>query len=87
MIVNPILYFCSSGDMENFVHRTLAQITKKERDLMDTIRIKFALINAAFYVCWIPNLISGLLLWTLWWHLPVHFIIIVWYIMVSSPER
>lgn len=83
MITNPILYKYSSQDMENVVHRSLGQITSKERDVIDAIKMKFFLINAAFYVCWAPNLISGFLLWTLWWHLPVGFLIGIWYIMVN----
>ncbi|XP_044732040.1 G-protein coupled receptor 143-like [Chrysoperla carnea] len=86
MITNPILYKYSSQDMENVVHRSLGQITSKERDVIDAIKMKFFLINAAFYVCWAPNLISGFLLWTLWWHLPVGFLIGIWYIMaVTNP--
>ncbi|KAL0098354.1 hypothetical protein PUN28_020319 [Cardiocondyla obscurior] len=48
--------------------------------------IKFALINLVYYVCWTPNLINGILLWTLWFQLPIKAIITLWYIMaVTNP--
>lgn len=82
MIANPILYRSSTKDMEFLITSSLGQLTSRERDVMDTIKIKFSLINIVFYLCWIPNLINGILLWTLWFNLPIKGIIIVWYIMV-----
>jgi len=52
------------------------------------VRIKFFAINAAFYVCWLPNLINGLLLWTLWFKLPVRVVISLWYLMaLTNPMQ
>ncbi|GLV34126.1 hypothetical protein CBL_00055 [Carabus blaptoides fortunei] len=81
MIANPVLYKSSTRDMECLITSSMGQFTSRERDVMDTIKIKFSLINLVFYICWIPNLINGILLWTLWFHLPIKVIITVWYIM------
>ena len=83
MVVNPVLYVLSTKDLKNAVTCSLAQMTNRERKLVQTIRLKFALTNLVYYICWIPNLINGILLWTLWFQLPVKAIIILWYIMVS----
>ncbi|KAK0082796.1 hypothetical protein PV325_009835 [Microctonus aethiopoides] len=86
MIGNPLLYFSSTKDLQTAVTCSLAQVTGRERKLVQTIRMKFALINLVFYLCWIPNLINGILLWTLWFHLPIKVIISLWYIMaVTNP--
>lgn len=82
MIVNPLLYFASTRDLQTAVTCSLAQITGRERKLVQTIKFKFALTNFVYYVCWLPNLINGILLWTLWFQLPIKIIIILWYIMV-----
>ncbi|XP_043255008.1 G-protein coupled receptor 143-like [Colletes gigas] len=86
MIINPILYFASTRDLQTAVSCSLAQITGRERKLVQTIKVKFALTNVAYYVCWLPNLINGILLWTLWFQLPIKAIITLWYIMaVTNP--
>ncbi|KAL0123247.1 hypothetical protein PUN28_004245 [Cardiocondyla obscurior] len=86
MIANPILYLASTRDVETAVLYSMAQMTGRERRLIQTIRLKFALINLVYYVCWTPNLINGILLWTLWFQLPIKAIITLWYIMaVTNP--
>ncbi|KAL6447052.1 hypothetical protein ACFW04_001422 [Cataglyphis niger] len=86
MIANPILYIASTRDLETAVLHSMAQMTGRERRLIQTVRLKFALINLVYYVCWTPNLINGILLWTLWFKLPVTAIITLWYIMaVTNP--
>lgn len=82
MIANPILYVASTRDLEIAVLHSMAQMTGRERRLIQTVRLKFALINLVYYVCWIPNLINGILLWTFWFKLPIKAIITLWYIMV-----
>lgn len=39
------------------------------------------MINVVFYICWMPNLICGLILWTSWHNLPDRFISVIWYMM------
>ncbi|XP_054011433.1 G-protein coupled receptor 143-like [Hylaeus anthracinus] len=86
MIVNPVLYFASTRDLQTAVSCSLAQITGRERKLVQTIKLKFALTNVVYYLCWLPNLINGILLWTLWFQLPIKAIITLWYIMaVTNP--
>lgn len=82
MIANPILYIASTRDLETAVLYSMAQMTGRERRLIQIVRLKFALINLVYYICWIPNLINGILLWTLWFKLPIMAIITLWYIMV-----
>ncbi|XP_028156609.1 G-protein coupled receptor 143-like [Ostrinia nubilalis] len=81
MIVNPVMYMLSSKNVEMAVSLPLAQFTSKERRVVDTLRVKFLFINVVFYVCWLPNLINGILLWTMWFNMPVKVIIVIWYIM------
>lgn len=81
MIVNPIMYMKAGKDAEVAVALPLAQFTSKERKLVDALRCKFFLINMVFYVCWLPNLVNGILLWTMWFNMPVKVIISIWYIM------
>ncbi|XP_051174743.1 G-protein coupled receptor 143-like [Leptopilina boulardi] len=86
MILNPVLYISSTKDLKNAVTCSLAQMTNRERKLVQTVRLKFALINVAYYICWIPNIINGILLWTLWFELPAKLIITLWFIMaVTNP--
>ncbi|KAG7203316.1 hypothetical protein KM043_010404 [Ampulex compressa] len=86
MILNPVLYVASTRDLKTAVTYSLAQMTGRERKLVQTIRCKFALTNLVYYICWLPNLINGILLWTLWFQLPVKTIISLWYIMaVTNP--
>ncbi|KAG6442626.1 hypothetical protein O3G_MSEX002431 [Manduca sexta] len=81
MIVNPCMYVLSSRNVEMAVALPHAQFTSKERRVVDALRLKFFFINMVFYMCWLPNLINGLLLWTMWFNMPVKVIISIWYIM------
>ncbi|XP_063531063.1 G-protein coupled receptor 143-like [Cydia strobilella] len=81
MVINPIMYVLAGKDVEMAVALPLAQFTSKERRVVDALRLKFFMINAVFYICWLPNLLNGILLWTMWFNMPVKVIISVWYVM------
>ncbi|KAK7870727.1 hypothetical protein R5R35_009879 [Gryllus longicercus] len=86
MIANPVLYMSSSQDVERLISMSFNQFTSKERELVDAIKLKFCLINFVFYFCWLPNILNGILLWTLWFNLPESIIIGLWYVMaVTNP--
>lgn len=84
MIVNPIMYVMSSKNVAMAVAVPLAQFTSKERRVVDILRLKFFLINLVFYLCWLPNLINGFLIWIMWFDIPVKVIISIWYIMALT---
>lgn len=84
MIANPWLYVRSCRDMENIITCHSGQFTSKERDIIDSIKIKFGAINCVFYICWITNLVNGILLWSLWSQLPVMVVVTTWYIMAFT---
>lgn len=81
MIVNPTLYSFSSKEIDKQLSLRLNQVTSRERKIMKIFKLKFSSINIIFYICWIPNLINGILLWTYWYDLPVKLMIVVWYLM------
>lgn len=84
MVANPVLYFTASKQVDRQLVARFSQMTSTERDLMTKFKMKFSLINFVFYVCWLPNLINGIILWTMWFSLPFQTIVTVWYIMVGS---
>ncbi|XP_076028359.1 G-protein coupled receptor 143-like [Oratosquilla oratoria] len=81
MISNPILYCLAFSKVEKLLASQRGRFTHSERKVVDGLRKKFLLINAVFYVCWTPNIINGIVLWTAWDNLPKNFIIAVWYFM------
>lgn len=80
MIVNPIIYLKSSKEVQKQLMMRYGQMTNNERKVQKVFKIKFSLINIIFYICWLPNVINGLLLWIFWFHLPVNVIIVSWYL-------
>lgn len=52
-----------------------------ERSINTTLKWKFFMINLIFYICWTPNLIGGITMWTSWHKLPEKFLIPIWYLM------
>lgn len=78
MVVNPIIYYMSSKIFDEQLAVGQGQITQNERNLMKRFKLKFSFINLIFLICWIPNLISGILLWFFWYTLPVKLIITTW---------
>ncbi|XP_019866608.1 G-protein coupled receptor 143 isoform X2 [Aethina tumida] len=84
MIANPCLYKDSIRDMQRIITSTSGQFTSRERDIIDAVKLKFSVINIVFYICWVPNLVNGILLWTLWFHLPATCVIVIWYIMTME---
>jgi len=86
MIVNPILYLLCTRKVHTLVANCLSQFTKKERSVVDGVKIKFLLIILSFYVCWLPNLINGVIIWSSWDELPRNFMLTIWYTMaVLNP--
>lgn len=86
MIVNPILYVQCSKEVDKQLIQRYGQYTNNERQIHDMFKIKFSLINLIFFVCWLPNVINAILMWTMWFHLPVRVVIISWYVMaVLNP--
>lgn len=81
MIANPIIYMFSSKNVETAISLPLAQFTSKERRVVDALRLKFFFINIVFYICWLPNLLNGILLWTMWFSVPINAVVVIWYIM------
>jgi len=83
MIVNPILYYYSTRDVRFIISVRLGQYTQRERNAVDGIKTKFLFIITTFYICWLPNLICGVLIWSVWLELPENALVSLWYIMVS----
>ncbi|XP_023228593.1 G-protein coupled receptor 143-like [Centruroides sculpturatus] len=65
----------------------LGRYTDQERSLVNKLKMKFSHIVIVFYVCWLPNIISNVILWSEWkrlheWHVDLRgFIIGLWYFM------
>lgn len=86
MIVNPVIYVKCSKEVDRQLIQRYGQYTNNERQIHDMFKFKFSLINIIFFVCWLPNIINAILMWTMWFHLPVRVIIVSWYIMaVLNP--
>lgn len=86
MIANPILYYKCSREVDKQLIQRYGQYTNNERQIHDLFKIKFSLLNIIFYICWLPNIINAVLMWTMWFHLPIRAIIISWYVMaVLNP--
>ncbi|KAL1132346.1 hypothetical protein AAG570_010302 [Ranatra chinensis] len=86
MFANPVLYVLSSNSIHNIVANCLSQFTRKERAVVDAVRLRFGFINLAFYACWLPNLINGVVIWASWYNPPRLTLLSLWYIMaVMNP--
>lgn len=83
MIVNPILYCYSTRDIRFIISVRLGQYTQRERNAVDGIKTKFLFIITTFYICWLPNLICGILIWSVWIDLPESTLVSLQYVMVS----
>jgi Ocular albinism type 1 protein len=81
MLVNPILYRQSSKEIDRQLVSRFSQITAQERQIMNKFKMKFVMITVVFYVCWMPNIINGIVLWSSWSQLPVKFVVFNWYLM------
>lgn len=86
MIANPVLYFSASKEVDRQLVARYSQMTSTERDLMTKFKMKFSLINCVYYLCWLPNLLNGVIIWTMWFGLPFRTIVTIWYIMaITNP--
>lgn len=81
MIANPILYRLAFSRVERQIMSTRGRFTHTERRVVDGLRRKFLAINGVFYLCWLPNVLNGIILWSAWDHLPKSVILVVWYLM------
>lgn len=82
MVVNPVLYSLSTGYIYHIITSYMAQYSTNERKMLDLFKQRFALINLGFYLCWSPNLINAVIVWTSWDNLPNGVMLILWYLMV-----
>ena len=76
--------FQSSVDLTLTPSHSLGRFTHTERRVVDGLKRKFLAINGVFYLCWLPNVLNGIILWTAWDHLPKSVILVVWYLMVGA---
>jgi ocular albinism type 1 protein len=81
MIANPILYILCSKEVDRQLIQRYGQYTHAERQINDLFKLKFSLINVIFYICWLPNIVNAVLMWTMWFNLPVNAVITTWYIL------
>lgn len=81
MIINPILYWKTAIKAEDMVVSASGRFTHNERRHLRSLKLKFFCINFVFYICWLPNIVNAILLWTLWNDLPRNFILFDWYLM------
>ncbi|XP_071446108.1 G-protein coupled receptor 143-like [Hetaerina americana] len=84
MVVNPVLYHLATKEARDAVSVGLSQYTRRERNVVDTVRLKFLAINVAFYICWLPNVVNSFLLWIRWFDLPKNVVLTFWYIMAFT---
>ncbi len=80
----PFLFWSAFRQAGVSLSLRYARYTTKERRLIESLRLKFLLIVGVFYLCWMPNLVNGLVLWLSWSDLPVTWVLANWYLMVSS---
>lgn len=86
MIGNPVFYCLVFSRVEKQIMSARGRFTQSERRVVNRLRKKFLVINAVFYLCWLPNIINGIVLWSKWDELPRTFILIIWYLMaVLNP--
>ncbi|XP_035708799.1 G-protein coupled receptor 143 isoform X2 [Folsomia candida] len=83
MLVNPILYWRTSHAAEQLLVSVSGRFTENERTHLRNLKLKFLCINLVFYLCWIPNIINGFMLWILWGDLPKGFVLFDWYLMAT----
>ena len=84
LILCPTLYIYSWKQTRFVIIRGLNQVTSRERAALRIFKIKFALITLALYFCWLPNLITSIILWSSWGNYPSKLIVSFWYIMVIN---
>lgn len=86
MGINPILYYLSSKNVRILLTGGLGQLTYFEHNLLSALREKFFCIVLVFYVCWLPNVVNGIILWSCWNKIPRQILLAVWYMMaVINP--
>ncbi|XP_050532273.1 G-protein coupled receptor 143-like isoform X2 [Daktulosphaira vitifoliae] len=81
MIANPILYGFSTKYIYHIITSYMAQYSTKERKILDLFKTRFFFMNLGFYLCWGPNLINAIIVWTSWDNLPAGLMLTLWYLM------
>ncbi|XP_019642297.1 PREDICTED: G-protein coupled receptor 143-like [Branchiostoma belcheri] len=61
MLANPAIYITASRLLEITVRPMLGRYTQRERQVISAIKIKFLLIVVIFTLCWLPNVIDGVI--------------------------
>ncbi|XP_043224462.1 uncharacterized protein LOC122382759 isoform X1 [Amphibalanus amphitrite] len=82
----PILVRLSLSRIRARIANTSNRFSNRERRTLLYLRFKFVCIIVAFYLCWLPNLVNGVLLWSTWPQVPVQPVVVIWYFMaVLNP--
>lgn len=84
VIYNIIYCIVQSFQAEEMVVSVSGRYTHNERKHLRSLRLKFFCINLVYYICWLPNIVNAILLWTLWDDLPRTIVLVDWYLMVSK---
>ena len=80
----PFLFVSAFRQAETSLMRRYARYTTTERKLIDSLKLKFILIVSVFYLCWVPNLVNGFVLWLDWTNLPMTWVVVNWHLMVFN---
>ncbi|XP_074643092.1 G-protein coupled receptor 143-like [Tubulanus polymorphus] len=62
MIVNPVLYIYNLWSVKEIMSKRFGRYTNQERKMVNKLRGKFFFITLVFYICWLPNIVNGILL-------------------------
>lgn len=85
MVCCPVLLCLALRHLHALAAACLGQVTNKERAVIRSVRLRFSLIVLAFYLCWLPNLLHGILL-AVWPASPGPLQVALWYLMaVLNP--
>ncbi|CAH1800610.1 unnamed protein product [Owenia fusiformis] len=89
MVTNPILYSWTSKLTKRAIAHSRAQFTDFERKILRSVTEKFFLITLVFYICWLPNIVNGILtIIQLHTHVPDGLVIGVWAFMaIVNPMQ
>ncbi|XP_037092499.1 uncharacterized protein LOC119112420 isoform X1 [Pollicipes pollicipes] len=88
LVACPLLVRFSLARIRARIVNTSNRFSNRERRTLLYLRFKFVCIIIAFYLCWVPNLVNGIILWSTWPNIPVKPVVVIWYFMaVVNPSQ
>lgn len=83
MLASPVIVGIALNQLRTRIVHARNRFGQRERQMLFCLRFKLVCVLLGFYLCWLPNVAGGLLVWLSWPRVPISALAVFWYLMAA----